>query len=222
MIQQSYVATLSGLTPLLQHQDNIEWADEMDRWKLDPENRATSVPGDDRSPPFRWIGCLYHDGQHVSLPADSIMATLREGGALVPTGRGQKTFKSQTQSGLAIAEPNWPLIVNEKAIPVQPFFDRRDTRTFSEYQKLAAAYGFSLHVKRAKVGMSKHVRVRPMFVRWMATGTIMVLDEQITEDILRMILTNAGKFKGLGDWRPGGRTPGTFGMFNADIELVNN
>ena len=42
-------------------------------------------------------------------------------------------------------------------------------------QAAAAEHGFMLYVKGAKIGQSKHVRVRPRFDRWSATGTINVI-----------------------------------------------
>lgn len=214
---QTYKVTLTGQTPMLQHADNVEWSDTIAKWLLDPEHKKQSKAGDDRTPPFLWLGNLNHDGQRVTVPADNLMAALREAGTMVPTGKGTKTFKAQTQSGLAIGEANWPLMVNGKEVPTAPLFERMETRDFAQYQRLCAGYGFSLFVKRAKVGLSKHIRVRPAFDNWTAQGTIIVLDDMITEDVLRTILSNAGRYKGLGDWRPGGRTPGTFGMFKAYI-----
>jgi hypothetical protein len=90
--------------------------------------------------------------------------------------------------------------------------------TFSEHKKAAQAMGFELLVKRAKIGMSKHIRVRPQFpTGWQARGTLAVWDEQIDERSLASILEYAGQYKGLCDWRPGGKTPGPYGTFDAKI-----
>jgi hypothetical protein len=111
---RTYNVTITGVTPLLMHQDNIEWSDRMDAWKNDPKNKKSGKAGDDRSPAYRWIGSTYHDGTHVALPADNIMRCLMEGGAmvLVPGGRNGKTFKAQTQSGIVLAEAFWRLEQN--------------------------------------------------------------------------------------------------------------
>lgn len=42
MIRQ-YSVKLEGLTPLLMHWDNIEWADQMDAWKSDPSNKGNNI-----------------------------------------------------------------------------------------------------------------------------------------------------------------------------------
>jgi hypothetical protein len=39
---------------------------------------------------------------------------------------------------------------------------------------------------------------------------------------LRDIARLAGAYKGLGDWRPSGRTPGPFGRFKATVEEIAN
>jgi hypothetical protein len=35
--------------------------------------------------------------------------------------------------------------------------------------------------------------------------------------VLSDIFNYAGRYKGLGDWRPGSKTPGTWGMFTAEV-----
>ena len=210
-----------GTMPLLMHADDIAWADQMERWKNDPANKKKSKAGDDRSPAFRWIGHLYHNGQHIVLPTDNLMTCLMEGGAFVPVpgGRGGKTFKAQTQSGCLTGEAYWPLLVNGQAISVAPILALMQEENFDVHQEVAAQLGFLLFLKRARIGQAKHIRVRPRFDTWQAAGTIRVTDDQITEEILRQILAYAGTYKGLGDWRPGGKTPGHHGMFTASVAV---
>ena len=217
-----YSITITGRSPLLMHADNIEWADAMEEWKLNPENKKLSRAGDDRTPPHRWLGSLYHDGEVVAMPADNLMRCLMEGGAmvLVPGGRSGKTFKAQTQSGCMVAESFWPLLLDGEPIAVAPLLDLETEPSFAVHQKAAAAAGFSLFIKRAKIGSSKHVRVRPRFDRWALQGTLGVWDEQLTLQVLADIMRCAGEYKGLGDWRPSGRTPGPHGRFSAEITEV--
>jgi hypothetical protein len=221
---RTYDITLTGETPLLMHWDNIEWSDGMDAWGKDPRNKKFSKPGDDRTPQWRWIGSMYHDGTHVAVPQDNVMRALMEGGSmvLVPGGRSGKTFKSQTQSGLLLTSPYLTLTVNGHQVPFEPFKRLvNDTSvSFADHMALAKQHGFELFVKRVRVGQSKHVRTRPLFQDWTLTGTMQVLDEQLTTDVLKDVLTYAGIYKGLCEWRPGGRTPGPLGRFKAHIELV--
>ena len=111
---KTYSVTITGRTPLLMHRDNIEWADFMDAWKNNPDNKAKSKAGDDRTPAFRWLGCLYHDTAGLlSIPQENVMRAIMEGGAmvLVPGGKSGKTFKAQTQSGMMSVAPFWPLTI---------------------------------------------------------------------------------------------------------------
>lgn len=221
---QTYQITITGTQPLLMHADDIEWADEMERWKLDKDNKKHSKAGDDRTPAHRWIGALYrNEAGDVVLPTENIMRCLMEGGAmvLVPGGRSGKTFKAQSQSGIMPRVLGWPLLVNGKPIDGKPIHALLSEKDFAVHKTTVDALGFSLFVKRAKIGQSKHIRVRPRFDNWSATGELSVSDEQITEGVLRDILEMAGTYKGLGDWRPSSKTPGTFGMFTAEVSRVN-
>jgi hypothetical protein len=75
-----------------------------------------------------------------------------------------------------------------------------------------------LYLKRAKVGQSKHIRVRPRFDNWSAGGTFSVWDDQLSTAVLKDIFHYAGQYRGLGDWRPGApQKPGSHGMFEATI-----
>lgn len=217
---RSYEVKLTGKMPLLMHADNIQWADEMERWKSAPGGKKTGKAGDDRSPAWRWLGSLYHDGTNVAIPNDNLMRAFMEGGAMVPVpgGKGGKTFKAQTQSGMVVDGTHWAFQVDGMAIAVAPLLDLRTEADFEVHQRTAEAMKFNLHIKRAKIGQSKHIRVRPVFERWTASGVVHVWDDQITKDALQQIVTHAGLYKGLGDWRPGGRTPGPFGVFNGSVD----
>lgn len=216
---KTYNVTITGKTPLLMHSDDIEWADRMAEWKANPKNKNVGKPGDDRSPAWRWIGNVYADNEFVSIPADNLMRCLMEGGAMVPVpgGKNGKTFKSQTQSGLIVGAAYWPLRVNGKVIERQHIDALLSNEDFADHKVGVKQLGFSLFVKRAKIGSSKHIRVRPRFDDWSASGEIIVTDSQITKSVLLDILAYAGQYKGLCDWRPGGRTPGSFGMFSAAL-----
>lgn len=214
-----YSINIVGTQPLLLHADNIEWSDQMDDWKSNAANKKGSKAGDDRSPAWRWLGSLYHDGEQIIIPVDNIMRCLMEAGAMVPVpgGKGGKTFKSQTQSGIMPASIGWPLMTGGKTIKFAPFGKLMGVSDFEKHKATAKANGFELFLKRAKIGASKHVRVRPRFEKWETAGELVVVDDQITTPILQVILDSAGRYKGLCDWRPGGKTPGSFGMFQATV-----
>lgn len=218
-----YSIQIEGISPLILHCDNIEWADFLARWREDPNNKKLSKAGDDRSPAFTWLGSLYTDDGKVVMPSDNLMRCFMEGGAAVPVpgGKNGKTFKAQTQSGMLTAEAAWAIEVDGESIDSKPLHSLQSELDFEKHKKAAVDRGFELFVKRAKIGQSKHIRVRPKFHRWSLSGHVDVWDEQITADALRSILKYAGEYKGLGDWRPSGKTPGPHGRFKATVEVVN-
>ena len=218
---ERYQIILEGETPLLMHRDNIQFSERVRAWQQ--ENRSLSVAGDDRTPAWSWIGSLYDDGEYVGLNADNIMTMLREGGAKVPTGAKNETYKRQTQSGIVLEEICPPLLVNGKRLEMAPISALLDEDDFASHVEAVQEMGFDLLVKRAKVGTSKHIRVRPMFEEWAVITSLMVVDPKesgITQEVLQKILNKAGSLCGLGDWRPSSRTPGQFGRFSATVEPI--
>jgi hypothetical protein len=219
---RQYEVTITGKSPLLMHWDNITFSEAVKRWREVPENKKYKVAGDDRSPPWTWLGGLYHDGTAVAMPSDNLMRACMEGGAsvLVPGGRSGKTFKAQTQSGMLVHEQFWPVLVDGKPIPIEPFLKLEGEMSFEKHEELAIDNRFFLYTKRAKIGASKHVRVRPRFDRWELRGVIDVWDDQITTAVLVDVLKMAGDYKGLGDWRPSSKTPGPYGRFSATVKEI--
>lgn len=221
-----YEIELTGVTPLLMHRDNIAFSEKVKAWQKAPENKQASVAGDDRSPAWTWLGYTYTDGRHFTMSADNIATTIREGAHKVPTGntRGDKTYKKLSQSGIMIDSPELDLFVNGKQIEIAPFETLIGNNDFMAHLEAAEKAGFELLVKRAKVGMAKHVRVRPLFRNWVVRGTITVLDEELfglTPEILELIFKQAGTFCGLGDWRPGSpKSPGYFGKFETKLTRI--
>lgn len=216
----TYQVHLVGNMPLLLHGDDLEWRAAMAAWRANPDNKAKSVAGDDRSPAWTWIGGVYHDGRVIGLPSDNLMTTLREGGSRVPVpGKKSLTYKRQSQSGLVVNEILWPLITARGEVPYADVDRLRAEESFEAHKAAALALGFELWAKPARIGQSKHVRVRAKFVAWKAAGTITVFDETITADVLTMILTAAGRYCGVGDWRPSSpKSPGPYGTFTATIK----
>lgn len=53
----SYNVVLTGKTPLLLHRDNIEVADQLERWRQDPSNQKLSTVG----PEIRDYARIYND-----------------------------------------------------------------------------------------------------------------------------------------------------------------
>lgn len=207
--------TIKGITPLLMHADNVEAASTLADWRSDKANKNKSVKGDDRSPAWTWQTYLYLDEQgNIAMPADNLMVAIRQAGTQIIL-KGQKTFKEITQSGLLIPKDNLYFANAGRQISAATFVENRDA-DFAEHKKMAADAGFDLLVKRAKVGQAKHVRVRPIFRSWEVSGEIQMLADEITLERLQELFEIAGSV-GLCDWRPGCKTPGSYGQFEARV-----
>lgn len=208
---------LKGVTPLLMHADDVQASDTLQEWRKNPSNKGQSVPGDDRSPPWTWQTYTYKDEEgNITIPSDNLMRCLCKAGTKVILKK-QTTFKELTQTGLLI--PNDCLFFSNggQRINMSEFVENRNEK-FSEQLTRARKHGFDLLIKRAVVGTGKHVRVRPMFRAWEASGTITVTAPEFDLERLQQLFDLAGTV-GLGDWRPGGKTPGRFGMFEASVKF---
>jgi len=208
---------LTGFMPLLMHADDIDGADELEAWRKNPRNKNISKAGDDRSPAWTWQTYLYHHKGCVVMPSENIMAALRTAGAQLILKK-QKTFKEVSQSGLLIAGECCNFFSGGQTVSYDQIQAFRDEPWQTHIQKVESM-GFTLFKKRARVGTSKHIRVRPKFDSWSVTGTIMVLKEEITQSILEQLFQLAGR-AGLCDWRPGCKTPGPYGQFEASLSEV--
>jgi hypothetical protein len=107
------------------------------------------------------MGNAYVDGGKLVIPSDNLMTVLREGGKRCNTGKGQQTFKAQTQSGIIVDQVAWPVEVGSAGkkgtiewAPIKAqLIDEED---FEKHMEVAASAGFTLFVKRAKIGMAKY------------------------------------------------------------------
>lgn len=217
MAVKEFAFELTGIMPLLMHADDIDASDTLMAWRKDPANKNLSVPGDDRSPGWAWQTYLYSDGSHVVMPSENIMVALRQAGAQLILKK-QKTYKEISQSGLLITNEFCEFKNNGKKISLEPLKAMKDKK-FADQAAAVSKMGFKLFCKRAKIGTSKHIRVRPRFESWSVSGRIQILANEITPEILAQLFDLAGRV-GLCDWRPGCKTPGPFGMFSASVKHV--
>ena len=211
--------TIEGTMPLLMHWDNIEGGDELKAWRQAPENKNVSVAGDDRSPAWSWHIYCYNDGQHITMPQDNVMGALMYGGAQLILKKN-KTFKELSQSGILIESEHLKFYFgdNQRLSVGELEFMRHDT--FAAQAEKCKDLGFRLFVKRAKVGQSKHVRVRPRFDIWRVEGSLHVLAKEITFDVLTTMFEYAGR-GGLCDWRPSSKKgPGPYGQFTSKLKKL--
>jgi hypothetical protein len=216
-----YDFRLTGVTPLLMHADSIDGCDELEAWRKEPRHKGVSKAGDDRSPPWTWIVHVCNDGTNIALPWDYLSKCCCVAGAKLIV-KGRTTFKSATQSGIRWNDQFYDFLVAGKQVAMADIWKlREDDLTFAEQKKAVREMGFDLFVKRARVGQSKHIRVRAKFDKWEVRGKFCVSMPELTADVLQQILSIAGQNAGLGDWRPGApSSPGPYGMFTAEVAKV--
>jgi len=222
---ERYEVELTGVTDLLMHQDDLMWAAEMKKWEADSENKKSSTAGDDRSPAFRWLGNAYHDARYIGIPSDNIMTCIREGATRVPVrGKGKLTFKKMSQSGIIVDQILWPVgTAASNGNPISWVGCKVLLREedFFKHEQTVKELGFELFVKGAGVNRKRHIRVRPRFTNWTCAGTLTVMEEMITQEVLQDILTAAGNYCGIGDWRPSSpQRSGFYGRFLAEVKKI--
>ena len=104
-------------------------------------------------------------------------------------GKGKATYTKHFEAGILIADP---IVLDVKADDVigEWLFVPSDGR---------------------RGGTTRVSKCFPLIMSWKGKATIYIYDETITEDVLKMHLEEAGKFIGLGRFRP--RNNGYYGRF---------
>ena len=213
MSERRYTIELTGITPLLMHRDNLDAQDaERERGRDRDKGRA----GDDRYPPDRWKSYVYADKTNVVIPADNLMACLREAGKKLKDGRS--TLKAVSQYAVFLPDAFTPILVGKRGTKVPATKVVKIAGPFEDQVKGASKLGFDLDVHRCRVQRARHIRVRPRFDTWRLVFPATVTDEKLTEEQFKALWSKAGDLVGLCDWRPGAPQPGSFGRFTTKIK----
>ena len=216
--ERRYTFRLEGLSPLIMHWDNLDWADEIEakRTAIKERDKSNFSAGDDRCPPHTWKGYAYNDGEVLVVPTDNLRTCLMKAGAKI-TFKNRETYKKIIPSAVLFEDLNAAFFNRGKQVRVPDI--EAITGTYAEQAKAVLDLGFRLLAKRASVGQSKHVRVRPLFSDWSVEGQILVVDDTITKDCVERIFETAGLRIGLCDWRPDApKSPGPYGRFRVTIK----
>lgn len=220
-----YRFNIKGIMPLIMNHDSIEGQDAVAGWIS--KHSGESKPGDDRTPTWKWQTVLYTDGIQIALPNEMFMSALFSAGEKTRIDDTKvKNLKELSQTGLLIHEEHCPLLVGGKAITMRAIEALRD-KSFADQCAGARKLGFQLWMKKVAMKngqkITKQVRVRPRFDEWATTGTIEIIDDQLTEPKLKEMLTKMGRYIGFCDWRPGVKYPkrtGPFGKFTASLQRI--
>lgn len=218
------VRITGGPTSMLMHADDVPASGRLDKARRGAKSKGQkSVAGDDRSPVWSWKTYLYTDGSNIVIPTSSLSKCLMEGGSQF-TLKGKKTLKQATMSSLAWEEESLPLHIDNKRMLTSADIDSFDDGAeFETHEARAKKLGFILDVRRAAVGTSKHVRVRPRFpAGWWVEGTLDVLHpDLISQSTLQDLFDYCGPMVGLMDWRPSApKKPGPHGKFLARVTRI--
>jgi hypothetical protein len=87
------------------------------------------------------------------------------------------------------------------SVEIQPFYIDLDAGKYEI---------FRISVRNPMTN-GRMMRERPRFDKWLATFEIILNDNQIDVSVMNEILEHAGKYVGIGDWRP--EKKGMFGKF---------
>jgi len=140
-----------------------------------------------------WRNCCHFNAQgNVVIPAMSFKNCLSEAakylGMQIP-GKGKATFTKNIEAGVLVTED-------------------ADTGI-----KVADVEGEKLYLPSdGRRGSGKRVwKTYPRLMTWKTTLQFHILDDTVTQEVFRYHLEQAGKFIGIGRWRP--RNNGTYGRF---------
>lgn len=197
---------LEGVSPLLLHSgQTVDPLNQFTKAAERIKKRAKDKTEEDlaRESLIQWWGGLYlstpaiisedgdvsvPDGTSIVIPAHQIDSCIREG--------ARKTKDGKTAAAGVIVESDGKLIHNGPA----------------DLMKLVKDERFHYRCP-VKVAAARVMRTRPRFDSWGITFSV-AIDPGVAEvDDVKRWLIAAGRFVGIGDWRPGAPRGGNFGRF---------
>jgi len=167
---------IQGIVPLLQHR--YRFADEL-------EESAKKRSGK-KDYSEEWKTSLYYDDAiGIYQPSSHIEGALIKAATsfLIP-GRGKKSYKDLFKSAVFVSPEYIPHGL--KGSPDQ----------------LKAEQKLQIDRRLVRVNNSGVERLRPMLKNWSLEFCIDIQDDQISVDTVKQILEHAGRYIGIGDYRP--------------------
>lgn len=194
--EKSIVVLIKGLNPgLILH--NGALADENNEWTaringlVKKVKTASSEEVTRQLREARVIGGLYLDSEGKPvLPQHMLAAALARGATKVDQKKGKHFMSGISVRGNARLIHSGPDDVHEMA---------KDER-------------FQLNIG-VKIGTSTVMGTRPFFREWAAELPITYETDLVDEDTVVRIVAAAGRYIGIGDWRPSSPKPGKYGRF---------
>jgi hypothetical protein len=187
---QQLKARLTGISPLLMHSERS--ANPLDKQtqahkKLTLKKAKTDEDQEAITKSEWMLGLYFRDDIGPFIPTQNIDATLLSGAKLRKLG-------TKVKRGVMILED---------AVPLQ----------YDGPRKLDLLYASERFrdVRGVRVGMKRIQRCRPKFDQWALEFTLVVDNEQVEDREVKVALEDAGRYIGLGDFRP------RFGKFEVEF-----
>jgi len=193
-ILKRIVIELTGISPIMLHNERL--ANPRDPLtaalrKLTSQRKKTDELLDEIAK-REWFAGLYESGGKVVVPADNILACIKEG------ARKRKLGK-QAEAGLFSEARNFPLKYDGPADIEKLWEDGR----FFDYRSVA-------------VNQARTMRARPRFDEWSLTFELFFDPEVLSESDLKEAIETAGTLVGLCEKRP------QFGRFVSKVVETGN
>jgi hypothetical protein len=184
---KTYIASLASVAPYFQSR----------KYELEVEKLPKESPDDYEKRSWMYRTHINDDGQ-IIMPAAQFQFSFQGGAKYLNEripGRDRETWTKHFRSGL--------LIPDAVVLP-----ERRET---------VSGLWLSMNARGQKGPGPRVMRRMPFVAKWADDLTIHVLDDLITEDILRRVIQQAGMFIGVGQNRP--EVGGNSGRYTL-VELV--
>ncbi len=196
---RKFSVTIKGMAPgLLQH-----------RYDPTPQMEGSKAPSLNKFSLKEWRNAVYAmaDGQ-IYQPAVHLEQAISTA-AKTQMLKGRKTWMDWVRGNLLIVPDEIPHGVDISHLEQAETMLSSSLGNALVYRNEQVA----IHVARAIVGKAAVPRVRVLMYPWSLTFEVVVRDVpvEIPENVLRMIIENAGVFPGIGDYRPEKR--GKYGTF---------
>jgi hypothetical protein len=182
-----YKVRIVGVRSLLMHKPRLS--------NMQPKRRS-EIP----TPEQEAREALYTDGDLIVIPSLNVKAMLRDAGRNYKIPQRKATYGAYIRAGIDI-----------KPSPYIPLLNPKTNQPYKVSERK-----WKVDVGPVVVQGSRILRARPRFDEWALEFEITNLDLGLLKrDMIHRILVDAGRFYGLGDFRP------EFGLFKVEkFEIV--
>ena len=181
---QSFKVQITGKSPYMQHRMDDQKLEEWEKSRRKIIERDGI--GDDDYKTALFHAHLDENGEPY-IPADHIRGSLIEGGKMhsAKIGNRSRSMTNVVAGQFLLEEDRLPIIGSKMIVD-----------------------------KRSAVNNNNKARIivkRPKWATWKTEFTLNVDNDDVTKEMIEQIITSAGKFIGIGSYRP--TCKGTFGRF---------